>query len=300
VLAGQRAEIAPSPVPGADPSNLCGNAREGKAELPPTVIHEEPVAPAAPAGVSVVGLGHAFGELETLRELSFEVAGGETVAVVGPSGCGKSTLLELIGGLADGTYGTVSAGGGATARERLAACAWMPQRDGLLPWRRAVDNAGLGLRLGGMTQGEARYQAGLMLARLGLAEFGEAYPGKLSGGMRQRVAFARTLLTGKPVLLLDEPFAALDAITRADLQEWLRATLRAERRTTVLVTHDVEEALYLGDRVLVLSPRPGRIVWTAVAPPPQPAADRAAEVSHPDFVAVRHEAQDRLRTAGAP
>jgi len=273
--------------------------RGSSAKLPPTVTREDPAAAPAPAGVSIAGLGHSFGELETLRDVSFDVAGGETVAIVGPSGCGKSTLLELIGGLAEPARGTISAGGGTGAAERLATCAWMPQRDGLLPWRRAVDNAGLALRLAGTTQGEARYLAGLMLARLGLAEFADAYPGALSGGMRQRVAFARTLLSGKPVLLLDEPFAALDAITRADLQEWLRATLRSERRTTVLVTHDVEEALYLGDRVLVLSPRPGRIVWTAVAPPPHPAADRAEEISQAEFVDVRHEAQDRLRGVGA-
>jgi NitT/TauT family transport system ATP-binding protein len=203
----------------------------------------------------------------------------------------------MIAGLASQARGTIAVGGAAGITDRLTGCAWMPQRDGLLPWRQAVDNAALGLRFTGMTQGEARYRASLMLARLGLSAFEDTYPGKLSGGMRQRVAFARTLLSGKPVLLLDEPLASLDAITRADLQEWLRLTLQAERRTTVLVTHDVEEALYLADRILILSPRPGRIVWSGAAPAALPGATRAEEISTPDFVALRHQAHDRLREA---
>lgn len=227
------------------------------------------------------------------------MAGGETVALVGQSGCGKSTLLELIAGLAEPGGGTISVGGSEGADERLGSCAWMPQRDGLLPWRTALDNAALGLRLGGCSRREARMIAGRMLERLGLASFAASHPGALSGGMRQRVAFARTLLTGKPVLLLDEPFASLDAITRADLQEWLRGTLADEHRTTVLVTHDVEEALYLADRIVVLSPRPAGVVWQAAAPAKRPRADRAAEVSAPEFVALRHEAHDRLREASS-
>jgi len=271
-----------------------GNDIQGiSVEPPPIATQPQPAA----VPVSVANLGHSFGELETLRDLSFEVAGGETVALVGPSGCGKSTLLELIAGLAAQGRGTIAVGGAAGTGERLRSCAWMPQRDGLLPWRRAVDNAALGLRFTGMTQGESRYRASLMLARLGLGEFENAYPGKLSGGMRQRVAFARTLLSGKPVLLLDEPLAALDAITRSDLQGWLRETLRVERRTTVLVTHDVEEALYLADRVLVLSPRPARIVWEGAAPAPLAGATRAEEISTPEFVALRHRAHDGLREA---
>ena len=221
--------------------------------------------------------------------MSFEVEEGETVAIVGTSGCGKSTLLEIIGGLAEPGTGSVAVDGDATTAGRLGHCTWMPQRDLLLPWRRVVDNAALALRIGGASRGEARAAASRMLERLGLGEFERSHPGQLSGGMRQRVAFARTLLAGKPVLLLDEPFASLDAITRADLQEWLVGTLREERRTTLLVTHDVEEALYLADRVLLLSPRPGHVVWEAASP-----ADRALRrpeaISAPDFVACRERA----------
>jgi NitT/TauT family transport system ATP-binding protein len=172
----------------------------------------------------------------------------------------------------------------------------MPQRDLLLPWRTAAANAALARRLTGVGHAEATRSARELLDRLGLADFADSYPGELSGGMRQRVAFARTLLAGNAVLLLDEPLASLDAITRADLQGWLVETLAAERRTTMLVTHDVEEALFVADRVLLLSPRPGRVVWESRSPVrrdlPRPAA-----ISEPGFVAAKEAALERL--AGA-
>jgi NitT/TauT family transport system ATP-binding protein len=136
----------------------------------------------------------------------------------------------------------------------------MPQRDLLLAWLGAVDNAALALRIAGLSRKEARRRAAALFAELGLDGFQHARPHELSGGMRQRVAFMRTLLSGKPLLCLDEPFGALDAITRAEMQEWLTATLAREPRTVVLVTHDVEEAILLADRVAVLSPRPGRVI----------------------------------------
>ena len=261
-----------------------------------TRIQEPPAAPVpAPAGVAieVSDLGHGFGELEVLREVDLEVAAGEVVAIVGASGCGKSTLLELIAGLAEPAAGAIAVGGERSAAGRLAACAWMPQRDLLLPWRRAVDNAALGLRLTGVGRAPARMRAAAMLDRLGVGEFAGSYPAELSGGMRQRVAFARTLLTGNPVLLLDEPLAALDAITRAELQELLVATLAELPRTTVLVTHDVEEALFVADRVLLLAPRPGRIVWETRSPVDR-REPRAAAISAPTFVAAREAALEQL------
>ncbi len=136
----------------------------------------------------------------------------------------------------------------------------MPQRDLLLPWLGALDNAGLALRAQGRSRSEARAAAAPWLERFGLAEFERTRPAELSGGMRQRVSFLRSLLAGKPVLALDEPFAALDAITRLEMQGWLGRVLEREPRTVVLVTHDVEEAVVLGDRVVVMSPRPGRAV----------------------------------------
>jgi ABC-type nitrate/sulfonate/bicarbonate transport system ATPase subunit len=200
------------------------------------------------------------GRVEALAGMSLRAAPHEVVAVVGPSGCGKTTLLELICGLQRPDSGTVQAG----------PAALMPQRDLLLPWLSAIDNAGLALRARGASRGEARKAAAPWLERFGLARFERTRPAELSGGMRQRVSFLRTLLAGKPVLALDEPFAALDAITRQEMQGWLARVLEGEPRTVVLVTHDVEEAVMLGDRVVVMSPRPGRTVSEIDVPVPRP------------------------------
>jgi ABC-type nitrate/sulfonate/bicarbonate transport system permease component/ABC-type nitrate/sulfonate/bicarbonate transport system ATPase subunit len=185
-----------------------------------------------------------------LAGLSLTVRPREVVAVVGPSGCGKSTLLELVAGLQAPDEGELRVAPGA--------CSYMPQRDLLLPWRDALGNAALALECEGMARAEARDRAEPLFERFGLAEFERTRPAGLSGGMRQRVAFLRTLLPGRPVLLLDEPFASLDSITRASMQQWLADALIQEPRTVLLVTHDVEEAVFLADRVAVLSARPGR------------------------------------------
>jgi NitT/TauT family transport system ATP-binding protein len=170
----------------------------------------------------------------------------------------------------------------------------MPQRDLLLPWYSAIDNAALAPRNRGAGRAAARREADRLFERFGLAGFERSRPDQLSGGMRQRVAFLRTLLSGKPVLLLDEPFASLDAITRAEMQGWLAGALAADPRTVILVSHDVEEALYLSDRVAVLSARPARIVAELEAPSPR-AADRDAAVTEPGFVAVRERAMRALK-----
>ncbi len=214
----------------------------------------------SPDGVSIDSLSHSFGALQALRDVSLRAARGEVVAVVGPSGCGKTTLLELICGLRAPDQGRVLS----------APAALMPQRDLLLPWLSAIDNAGLALRVKGISRADARAQAAPWLERFGLGEFAHARPAELSGGMRQRVSFLRTLLAGKPVLALDEPFAALDAITRSEMQGWLAHVLQSEPRTVVLVTHDVEEAVVLADRVAVMSPRPGRVVAEVAVDLPRP------------------------------
>jgi NitT/TauT family transport system ATP-binding protein len=250
--------------------------------------------PAPGASVSVRGLRHSYGELRTIERLDLAVEAHGVLGLVGPSGCGKSTLLELIVGLLEPEGGEIEVGGAGDSRSRLARCAYMPQRDLLLPWFAAIDNAGLALRNGGAGRKEARRVAGRLFERFGLAGFERARPGELSGGMRQRVAFLRTLLSGKPMLALDEPFASLDAITRAEMQGWLAGALGADPRTVVLVTHDVEEALYLSDQVVVLSPRPARIV-AELRPPAPRAPDRDAAVTAPEFVAVREQALHALR-----
>ena len=246
------------------------------------------------AAVSIRGLRHAYGELRTVDGLDIEAAAHEVLGLVGPSGCGKSTLLELVSGLLEPAGGAIEVGGAEEARGRLARCAYMPQRDLLLPWFSAIDNAALALRNGGAGRSEARREARALFERFGLAGFEGARAAELSGGMRQRVAFLRTLLSGKPVLALDEPFASLDAITRAEMQEWLAGALSADPRTVLLVTHDVEEALYLSDRVVVLSPRPARIVRELRAPAPR-APDRDASVTSPEFVTAREHALRALR-----
>jgi ABC-type nitrate/sulfonate/bicarbonate transport system ATPase subunit len=201
-------------------------------------------------GVRVDGVARAFGGVQALAGVSLHVPAGSTVAVVGPSGCGKSTLLELVCGLQAPDAGTVQA----------PPAALMPQRDALLPWLSALDNAGLATRLAGTSRADARRAAAEHFARFGLAGFERARPRELSGGMRQRVAFVRTLLAGRPVLCLDEPFGALDALTRERMQTWLAGALAEAPRTVLLVTHDVEEAVLLADRIVLLSERPGRVV----------------------------------------
>jgi ABC-type nitrate/sulfonate/bicarbonate transport system ATPase subunit len=244
---------------------------------------------AADAELELDAVQHAFGSVQVIDGLDLTLRRGEVVALVGPSGCGKSTVLELVAGLLEPSSGRISVEGGTDPRSRLARAAYMPQRDLLLPWLRAIDNAALALRIGGVSRRRAREQARPLFERLGLEGFERARPDELSGGMRQRVAFARTLLTGKPLLLLDEPFAALDAITRADLQEWLLEALAAEPRTVLVVTHDVEEALFVADRVVVLSGRPARMLLAELAPG-SGGRPRAEAVTDPAFVAARERA----------
>jgi NitT/TauT family transport system ATP-binding protein len=247
--------------------------------------------------VAVAGVRRAYrtrrGVVTALEGLDLSVREREVLAVVGPSGCGKSTLLELIAGLQDPDAGSVTAGGAREAKQRLDVCAYMPQRDLLLPWRTALANAALALECRGMSKAEARSQAAPLFERFGLAEFERSYPGELSGGMRQRVAFLRTLLAGRPVLLLDEPFASLDSITRGSMQEWLADTLAAEPRTVVLVTHDTDEALFLADRVAVLSPRPGRVVEEFAVPFERPRR-RSQILTDPTFMQLKQRALEAL------
>jgi NitT/TauT family transport system ATP-binding protein len=247
----------------------------------------------AGAAVEIAGLGHRFGALDVLEHIELTAGAGEVVGVVGPSGCGKSTLLELIAGLLEPSAGMLRVGGHEAPAERLARCVYLPQRDLLLPWLTALDNAALAPRNRGASRASARAEAAPLFERFGLGGFERSRPTELSGGMRQRVAFLRTLLAAKPVLLLDEPFASLDAISRVEMQEWLAGALAAAPATVVLVTHDVEEALYLCDRVAVLTARPARTLVSLGSPAPR-AIPRLEAVTSPEFTSARERALEAL------
>jgi ABC-type nitrate/sulfonate/bicarbonate transport system ATPase subunit len=215
--------------------------------------------------------------IDVLGGVDLLAGAGEVTAIVGPSGCGKSTLLDAIAGLVPLDSGRVEAGGDV---------ALMPQRDALMPWLTLAENVALGARLAGMPADPARIAARDAIARLGLEGFARHYPHALSGGMRQRGALARTLLSGRSTWLLDEPFGALDALTRAEMHDVLRHLHHEARPTILLVTHDIAEAVGLATRVLVAGPRPMRIVAEVV-------------VDRSDVRAAADDVLEALRRAGA-
>jgi ABC-type nitrate/sulfonate/bicarbonate transport system ATPase subunit len=218
-----------------------------------------------PPPIRCSGLRLAYGPVAVLDGVDLDVQPGEWVAVLGPSGCGKSTLLRILAGLERPDAGEV------LPPPRLGRAALMFQDDCLLPWRNVLDNVALGPALAGRPDPRGLALRGLQA--VGLSAFARAYPAQLSGGMRQRAALLRTALAGKPLLLLDEPLAALDALTRLELQGWLEQLWLAageERASVVLVTHDVGEAVRLADRVVVLTPRPARVAAVVSVPAPHP------------------------------
>jgi NitT/TauT family transport system ATP-binding protein len=256
-----------------------------------TSIDLEAAAPQTAEGLVLSGVHRVLGGRLVLVGVDLRVGRHERVGIVGRSGVGKSTLLSLVAGLDDPDAGTISVHGEASARGRLARCALMPQRDCLLPWRTALDNACLALENAGVARERARRRVEPLFPRFGLAGVERLRPARLSGGMRQRVAFLRTLLSGKEVLLLDEPFGALDAITRAELQDWLAGAFAAEPRTVLLVTHDVEEALLLCDRVAVLAA--GRVADTFAVDVPREGPRREV-VTSAAFIQLRERALEAI------
>jgi NitT/TauT family transport system ATP-binding protein len=193
-----------------------------------------------------------------IADLSFSLAAGEIVSIVGPSGCGKSTMLNILSGLLEPSAGEVL-WYGERVRGMPERVGYMLQKDLLFPWRTALRNVTLGLELQGLSQAEADRRAQLLLERLGLHGFAHDYPATLSGGMRQRVALARTLVNDPMVLLLDEPFAALDFQTKLLIESDTASLVREQQRAMLLITHDIEEAVSMSDRVVVLSHRPARV-----------------------------------------
>ena len=204
-----------------------------------------------------------------LQGVEFHALERELVSIIGPSGCGKSTLLNIIAGLDQPDSGTVELDG-RPATDRLGMVGYMQQKDLLMPWRSVLDNVILGLEIGGTRRGDARKKARELVDVFGLSGFEDQYPNTLSGGMRQRAAFLRTVLVNRDVMLLDEPFGALDALTRTQMQEWVMGLWGLLGKTIVMVTHDVDEALLLSDRIYVMTPRPGRVKTVVDVSLPRP------------------------------
>jgi len=235
-------------------------------------MRDETLSPAMPAAaghavpmLELVNVWKRFGEAQAqtvaVSGVNLRIAKSEFVTLVGPSGCGKSTLFNMIAGLlAPDDDGSLLFGGAPQRNgQLLGKVSFMPQRDLLFPWRTVLDNAILALEVEGVPRKDARERARAMLPEFGLAGFADHYPHQLSGGMRQRVALMRTFLFERDLMLLDEPFGALDALTRTRMQHWLLELWARHRRTVLFITHDIDEAILLGDKVLVMTARPGTV-----------------------------------------
>lgn len=219
-------------------------------------------------------LRKSFDGLGVLADISLTVRAGEFVSILGPSGAGKSTIFKILTGGVQPDGGAILFDGDPLTKEKRP-FAFMPQRDALMPWRRIIDNATLGLEVQGVTRKVARLRVAPLFAEFGLEGFERHYPAQLSGGMRQRAALLRTVVQHRDMLLLDEPFGALDALTRAGMQRWLQSMWERHRWTVLLVTHDVREAVFLSDRIYVLTGRPARVLTEITVPLRHPRIDLA-------------------------
>jgi NitT/TauT family transport system ATP-binding protein len=221
--------------------------------------------------LAIGGLTKSFGELTVLEDINFAVAAGEFVSLVGPSGCGKTTLLRIVAGLESADRGDIQIDGRGVTRPGIDR-GFVFQADALLPWRTVLGNARIGLEVNGAPGAEARRRTQGLLRLVGLGGFEAYYPRQLSGGMRQRVNLARALAVDPEVLLMDEPFSALDAQTREIMQTELTRIWASGKKTVLFITHQIDEAVYLSDRVVVLSRRPGRINEVVPVTLPRPRA----------------------------
>ncbi|MBM4638456.1 ATP-binding cassette domain-containing protein [Rhodococcus hoagii] len=227
--------------------------------------------------VELATVTKSFGTRRVLDGIDLAVRQGEFVSVIGPSGCGKSTVFGIVAGLDSPDSGSVSA----------PTCAHMPQKDLLFPWRSVLENTALGLEVQRLPKKQARARAAELFPRFGLAGFEDARPHQLSGGMRQRAALLRTVVQDRSVLLLDEPFGALDSLTRTEMQTWLQDVWQQYRWTVLMITHDVREAVFVSDRVIVLSARPATVRREVVVDLPRPR--ELPIVTSPEFAAVERE-----------
>jgi ABC-type nitrate/sulfonate/bicarbonate transport system ATPase subunit len=256
--------------------------------LPPVTAER---ADGKPPRLQLEGVRHAYGQLQVLDGVSLHLSEGELVTILGPSGCGKSTIFSILTGAVCQNSGDVLIDD-APLGPRTERFAVMPQTDALLPWRRVIDNVTLGLEVQGLSRRAARARAQPLLATFGLEDFARAYPFQLSGGMRQRAALLRTVVQDRSVLLLDEPFGALDALTRTDMQTWLESVWDTFRWSVLLITHDIREAVFLSDRIYVLSPRPARVVAEITVQLTRPR--RMDQMSSPVFVRAETQLREVL------
>ncbi len=241
-------------------------------------------------------------DVTALSETSITAGAAEFVTILGPSGCGKSTLFHIVAGLLEPTSGEVFVHGEPVAGKR-GHVAYMPQGDQLLPWRSIIDNVILGMEVDGVPRKRAREEAVELLRRFGLGDFVRSHPAELSGGMKQRAAFIRTMLFPRDTMLLDEPLGALDAQTRLLLQEWLLSVWSEHRKTILFITHDVDEAVFLSDRVYVMSARPGRVIDDVRIELPRPrgpelrASAEFNELKNQLLGRIRHETEKAFTQA---
>jgi ABC-type nitrate/sulfonate/bicarbonate transport system ATPase subunit len=253
-----------------------------------------PSATVALKGISKTFRGRRGAEVRVLHDIDFSAGAGEFVSVIGPSGCGKSTLFKLLAGLEVADAGTLAVND-KPLDPKDHPVAYMPQKDLLLPWRSVVRNVVLPLEIAGVGKSEARARADRLFPLFGLEGFEDAYPFALSGGMRQRAALMRTVIQERPLMLLDEPFGALDSLTRTDMQEFLLDVWDEFGHTIVFITHDIREAIYLSDRIYVMTARPARVRMEIAVDLPRPrpleviATPRFAELEAQLLRALREE-----------
>jgi len=254
--------------------------------------------PARSVGAPLIefrGISHHFGSREIIRDVNFSIRESEFVCLIGPSGCGKTTLLRMLGGLLTPTAGQVLFGGKpVTAPEKEISFMFQDYSKALLPWRTAGGNVSLALEANGVPAAQRGPRIAELLKKVNLANHADHFPAQLSGGMQQRVQIARCLAQEPSVLLMDEPFGALDAMTRQSLQDEILKLIAVSRTTVLFVTHDLEEAIYLGDRVVALYPNPGRVAQVFDVKLPSP-RDQLTTREHPEFLRLRREIFDFVR-----
>jgi ABC-type nitrate/sulfonate/bicarbonate transport system ATPase subunit len=261
-----------------------------------TEVISSPEAHTAPPALEVSGISKSFThrrrETNVLNNVSLKVEQQEFVSIVGPSGCGKSTLFHMIGGLVKPDAGTILMNGKTVTGQR-GEISYMPQQPALFPWRTIEDNVLLAGEIKGTLREGAREEARHWLTKVGLRGFEHAYPHMLSGGMQQRAAFLRALLAPQELMLLDEPFSALDALTRSEMQRWLLELWEENRRSVLFITHNIEEALLLSNRIYVFSGRPGSILHTVDVPFPRPRRDEITD--SPEFLKLKRQLSQWMR-----